>query len=176
MVKIWDPLVRIFHWGLVASFAIAWFTAESFDALHHWAGYAAAALIAFRLVWGLIGPRYAKFSQFVKGPATVMTFMLAMLAGKEKRYLGHNPAGAAMILALLATIAATAFTGWMLTLAQYAKAGWVESVHETAANLTLILVLIHLVAVLYVGWKHKENLARAMVTGKKRGAENDDVV
>ena len=105
-----------------------------------------------------------------------MTFMLAMLAGKEKRYLGHNPAGAAMILALLATIAATAFTGWMLTLAQYAKAGWVESVHETAANLTLILVLIHLVAVLYVGWKHKENLARAMVTGKKRGAENDDVV
>lgn len=176
MTKIWDPLVRIFHWGLVASFAIAWFTAESLEGLHHWAGYAAAALIAFRLIWGLIGPRYARFSQFVKGPATVMSFIMAMLSGKEKRHLGHNPAGAAMILALLATVAATAFTGWMMTLAQYAKANWVESLHETAANLTLILIIVHVLAVFYVGWKHKENLAKSMVTGQKRDAENDDVV
>lgn len=175
MVKVWDPMVRIFHWGLVLSFVVAWLSAESIDNLHHWAGYAAGGLIGFRLVWGLIGPRYARFTQFVKGPGTIAAFILAMLGGKERRYLGHNPAGGAMILALLASLGTTAATGWMMTLAQYAKADWVESLHEGAANLTLILVLAHVAGVLWVSWHHKENLAKSMVDGQKRAAENDDV-
>ena len=105
-----------------------------------------------------------------------MAFMLATISGKEKRYLGHNPAGGAMILALLATLLVTAGTGWMMTLAQYAKADWVESIHETSANLTLILVVAHVAGVLLVSWRHKENLAKSMVNGKKRAPEGDDVV
>lgn len=175
MVKVWDPLVRVFHWGLVLSFVVAWITAESLDNLHHWAGYAAGGLIGFRLIWGLIGPRYARFTQFVKGPRTIVAFVFAMLGGKERRYLGHNPAGGAMILALLASLTATATTGWMMTLAQYSQADWVESVHEGAASLTLILVLAHVVGVLWVSWHHKENLAKSMLNGKKRAAQGDDV-
>ncbi len=175
MIRVWDPLIRVFHWGLVASFAIAWVTAEGLEDLHEWAGYAAAALIGFRLIWGLIGPRYARFSQFVKSPRSVLAYLRAMLAGREKRYVGHNPAGALMILALLAGMAATAWTGWLLTLPQYAKMDLVEEGHEMIASLLLALVIAHVVGVFWATWRHQENLARSMVTGKKRKAGPKDI-
>ena len=114
MIKVWDPLLRLFHWSLVASIAIAWLTGEDGEALHEWAGYAALGLIAFRLVWGLIGPRYARFTQFIRGPKEVITYTKDMLNKREKRYIGHNPLGAAMVVALLATTAATGVTGWLM--------------------------------------------------------------
>ncbi len=113
-VRVWDPLVRVFHWALVAAFATAWLTAEEVQPVHEFAGYTVAGLVAFRLVWGLVGGRYARFARFVKGPRETLAYLGDMVRGKERRYLGHNPAGAAMIVALLVTLAGTAFTGWLM--------------------------------------------------------------
>ena len=100
-VKVWDPFVRLFHWGLATSFVIAWISADEWDTLHHWAGYAAGSLIALRLVWGLIGTRYARLTQFIKSPATTIGYIGDVIRGRERRYIGHNPAGAAMVMLLI---------------------------------------------------------------------------
>ena len=113
-VRVWDPLVRLFHWGLVAAFATAWLTADEVQPVHEFAGYTVAGLVAFRLIWGLAGSRYARFAQFLKGPGATLAYLGSMLRGSERRYLGHNPAGAAMIVALLLTLSGTAFTGWLM--------------------------------------------------------------
>ena len=102
-VAVWDPFVRIFHWTLVGAFATAWLTAEEIQPVHEFAGYAVAALVSFRLVWGFVGGRYARFSQFVRGPAATLSYVGDIAKGCERRFLGHNPAGAAMMVALLVT-------------------------------------------------------------------------
>ncbi len=176
MTRIWDPLLRLFHWSLVISFAVAWVASENADSLHEWSGYAAAAIIGVRLIWGLIGPQYARFSQFVKGPQTVISYMKEMRDGGEKRYLGHNPAGGAMVMALLVVLLATAGTGWLLTWPQYSTHdGLMSNLHGAAANIMMTLVIVHVGGVFLASWRHKENLARAMVTGDKRAAEPDDI-
>lgn len=113
-VRVWDPLVRLFHWSLVAAFAAAWLTADEVQQVHEVAGYAIMGLIAFRFAWGLVGSRYARFRQFLRGPGTTLGYLGDMVRGRERRYLGHNPAGAAMIVALLLTLSGTAFTGWLM--------------------------------------------------------------
>ncbi len=169
-VKVWDPAVRVFHWSLAASFALAWLSAEGWETLHLWAGYAAAGLIAFRLVWGFVGTRHARFSDFLRSPAEVRAYLGDMLKGRERRHLGHNPAGGAMILALIAAMGATCLTGWTMTLQGLGEV--MEGPHELFANLLLILVIGHLAGVLFSSLSHRENLVKAMVTGRKRaGAE-----
>jgi len=167
-VRVWDPLVRIFHWSLAISFAVAWVTADAWHDLHIWAGYAAAALIAFRLAWGLLGPRYARFAQFVRAPGAVAAYLKDLTIGRERRYLGHNPAGGAMVLLLIVSLAALCLTGWMSTLDMFWGAEWVEEIHEALANFLLILVALHIGGVILASLKHHENLVRAMVTGRKR--------
>lgn len=201
-VRVWDPALRLFHWGLVAVFALAWLTSEDGRGLHETAGYIAAALIAFRLLWGLVGPRYARFVQFIPGPRRLLSYTGDALKGNEKRYIGHNPAGAAMIVALLLSLAGTALTGWLsaeparmaylpsvpsLVTVAYADeggdygtdreggAGGLKDLHGALANLTLLLVGLHLAGVAWSSLRHRENLARAMVTGRKRAPEGDDV-
>lgn len=167
-VKIWDPFVRAFHWSLVASFAVAWLTAEDVRVLHEWAGYAAGALIGLRLVWGIMGTRYARFRQFIRSPGTVAAYLRDIATGREARYLGHNPAGGLMILALLATMAAVAASGWMMTTDAGFGVEWVEELHEFLASVMLGLVGLHLLGVVVASLRHRENLVRAMVTGRKR--------
>lgn len=174
-IKVWDILVRVFHWGLVSSFALAWITAENWEDMHIWAGYAAAALIGFRLFWGLVGPNYARFTQFVRGPQATKEYARAMLHGREPRYIGHNPLGGLMVLALLAGLSLTAWTGWLMTLPAFKRSEWVEEVHEVMAGFMLMMVVIHIAGVLYASLRHNENLARAMVSGKKHAAGPDDV-
>lgn len=174
-IRVWDPFVRLFHWSLVASFAIAWLTTEEWQGLHEWAGYAAAALVAFRLLWGLVGTRYARFAQFIYAPPTVARYAGAMLRGKERRYLGHNPAGGVMILALLATLLGTAATGWMYTLDTFWGVEWVEETHELLANVMLALVAAHVAGVALASLRHGENLVSAMIAGRKRAPEPNDV-
>ena len=201
MIKVWDPLVRVFHWTLVASFGIAWLSAEEMADLHIWAGYAAAALIAFRLAWGFVGPHYARFAQFVVRPGAVIDYLRATLRGDAPRYVGHNPAGAVMVVVLLLALSVTAWSGWMmmgsqqgtgasgqaisleeaddaeggLQGAEYAGPEWVGELHEGAANLTLMLVLLHVGGVVFSSFKTHENLPRSMVTGFKREPEPGDV-
>jgi len=174
-IKVWDPLLRIFHWSLAVSFAIAWLTADEWDDLHEWAGYAAAALIAFRVLWGFVGPRYARFSQFVRAPRAVAAYLCSMLRGKEPRYIGHNPAGGAMILALMLTLALTALSGWISTLDGYAGAEWLEDAHEAMANVVLALVIAHIAGVILASLRHRESLVRAMLDGRKRAPRPGDV-
>lgn len=174
-VKVWDPFIRVFHWGLAASFAIAWITSGDWDSLHHWAGYVAAGLIALRLVWGLIGTHYARFTQFVKGPTETKQYLGDILQGRERRYLGHNPAGAAMIMALILAMLGCAFTGWLYTTDAFWGSDWVENAHELLANGLLALVMAHVIGVLLASFRHHENLIRAMITGRKRRAGTNDI-
>ncbi len=174
-LKVWDPLLRLFHWSLAASFLVAWVSSEGWDLLHYWAGYAAGALVAFRLLWGLIGPRYARFSQFLRSPASVKAYLGDMLRGREKRYIGHNPAGGAMVLCLLAGMAALSFSGWLLTTDAYWGSDFMEELHELLANGLLALVLLHVGGVIFASLRHRENLARAMITGRKHPPAPGDV-
>jgi cytochrome b len=168
MVKVWDPLVRLFHWSLVAGIAGAWLTADEWDRAHELIGYAIAALVAIRLVWGFIGTPYARFAQFVKGPRETLAYLGRILRGGAERHLGHNPAGAAMIVALLTTIAGTVLTGWMMTLDAFWGADWLEDLHEALATFILVLVGFHVAGVIHASVAHRENLIRAMITGRKR--------
>ncbi len=110
-IAVWDPLVRVFHWSLVTAFAVAYVVGDEALAVHVWAGYAVTGLIAFRIVWGFIGPRHARFSDFVFGPSAVFGYLRDLVAFRAKRYLGHSPAGGAMVLALLLGLTALVATG-----------------------------------------------------------------
>lgn len=174
-VRVWDLFVRVFHWSLVLTFAVAWLTRHSSDDLHHLAGYAAGALVLLRVVWGVIGTHYARFRQFVRGPQTTVGYLRAIVTGHEARYLGHNPAGGLMIVALLAAMAGTATTGWMMTTDAFWGVGWVGRLHELMAQGTLALVLLHLLGVVIASRRHHENLVGAMLSGLKRAPGPTDV-
>jgi len=178
-VPVWDPLIRIFHWSLVGFFLLAFFTEDELLTVHAYAGYAVAGLIVFRLIWGLIGTRHARFADFVTGPARLTRYLGQLVTGRAPRYLGHNPAGAAMIIALLASLALTTFTGFVLiagdgigplaeTIFANLSGEAFEEAHEFFANLTLFLVIVHIVGVLISSFLHQENLVKSMVTGRKR--------
>lgn len=175
MIRVWDPLVRIFHWTLVLCFVVAWFSAQVWDSLHDWAGYAAGALVLVRVIWGFVGAPYARFSQFVRSPRVVIAYLKSIAAGSEARFIGHNPAGAAMIVALLIAMAAAVVTGWMLTTDALWGAAWAQHLHSVVAHGLLLLILLHLVGVAVASVRHRENLPRAMLTGDKRAPQARDV-
>ncbi len=169
-VRVWDAPVRVIHWLLVLCFGGAYLTAdsESWRLLHVILGYSMVLLVTIRIVWGLVGTRYARFSQFVRGPRAVLRYLRAMLSGTPEHHTGHNPAGALAIVAMLGLMLAIGASGWIL----YNDAGgdaW-EDVHEVLANTMLALVLVHVAAVVISSRLHRENLVRAMITGRKRGA------
>ncbi|WP_422370665.1 cytochrome b/b6 domain-containing protein [Hoeflea sp.] len=174
-VKVWDPLVRIFHWSLVGLFAFAFLTGDEMKGPHELAGYAIAGLVAFRIAWGLVGSRHARFSSFLYRPSTVAGFLGDTLRMKARRYLGHNPAGGLMVLALLAAIAAISVTGYMMTTDAFWGVGWVEQVHEASAFGALGLIALHIGGVIVASLEHDENLVRAMITGRKRAPAPGDI-
>ncbi|MDO8369660.1 MAG: cytochrome b/b6 domain-containing protein [Candidatus Nitrotoga sp.] len=110
-IKVWDPLVRIFHWSLVVFFAIAFLTGEEADSLHVYAGYVVIGLVTFRILWGFIGPEHARFKDFVFGPDKVIQYLKSLASGSPQRYVGHNPAGGYMVVLMLATLLIVTFTG-----------------------------------------------------------------
>jgi cytochrome b len=175
MTRVWDPLVRIFHWSLVASFAVAWFTPRSAAGVHQWAGYIAGGLVLMRLLWGVLGTPYARFSQFVRHPKSVVEYLLAIIRGTEARYIGHNPAGGMMVLVLVSLMAVTSFTGWMMTTDTYFGEDWVQIAHSFSAHCLLALIFIHVSGVVLASVRHRENLVRAMITGRKREAGAEDI-
>jgi cytochrome b len=173
-VKVWDPFVRVFHWALVTLFLVAYATGDEIEKVHATAGYTIAALVAARIVWGVIGPRHARFSSFVRPPGDVLRYLRDAVLLRAPRYLGHNPAGGAMIVALLAALIGTCVTGYMMTTDAYWGAKWVEEVHEVLANLTIGLVVAHVLGVLVASFEHRENLVAAMLTGRKRMAARSE--
>lgn len=172
-ILVWDAPVRVFHWLMVLSFAGAYITSESerWRLIHTTLGYTMAGLLVFRLLWGLVGTRHARFTSFVRGPAAVVRYMRSMASGAPAHFTGHNPAGAVAIVLMLMAGAVIAATGW----ATYNEIGgeWLSEVHEGAANFMLAVVGVHVAGVLLASRLHRENLARAMVTGRKRGAPEE---
>ncbi|MFQ5773571.1 MAG: cytochrome b/b6 domain-containing protein [Kiloniellaceae bacterium] len=217
MVRVWDPFVRTFHWTVVVFFFVATFTEDDLLTLHVWAGYTVGVFVVMRILWGFVGPRYARFSDLVYRPAKVRAYLVALAAFRAKRHLGHSPAGGAMAVALLVGLLATVWTGLELyaaeenagPLAAVSAPGEVapaarprllvrvgededkgeerdegrrgsrdgaggefwEGLHETLANLTLVLVVFHVGGVVLTSLAHRENLVRAMVTGRKRAED-----
>lgn len=174
-ILVWDAPVRVFHWLMVVSFAGAWLTAESerWRLLHVTLGYTMVGLVGFRIVWGMVGTRYARFAEFVRSPAAVFRYLTGLVKGKPERHVGHNPAGAIAIVAMLLMTCAVGITGWA---AYNGAAGeWVEELHEGAANAMLALVIVHVAAVLASSVLHRENLATAMVTGYKSGRVGEGI-
>lgn len=174
-ILVWDLPTRIFHWSLAASFGVAYLTAESesLHLVHLIGGYLFAALIGFRLLWGLVGSRHARFASFVRGPAAVAGYLRSLLQGRPQHFAGHNPAGALAIVLLLLLGMATAASGW-LTLNEIGGETF-EEVHEAAANGMLVLVAIHILGVIVSSRLHRENLAAAMVTGRKTGSDEESI-
>ena len=212
-VAVWDPLVRIGHWVLLAAFATAYLTEGRLISLHSWAGYTVGGIVLVRVLWGFIGPRHARFGDFLYSPGQVLRYLRDLLGFRSRRYLGHSPAGGVLTIALLLMLAATVTTGMLAygdtkhagplaflfptpaaespaaeaplfpSLDEEAAAGTgavsdgdpfrradrpsVE-LHETFVNLTLLLVVLHIGGVVLASFAHRENLARAMVTGRKR--------
>lgn len=174
-VRVWDAPVRVFHWLLVLSFAGAFLTAESerWRLIHVTLGYTVAGLVAFRLLWGLVGTRTARFASFVRGPGAVWGYLRSLLRGAPEQHLGHNPAGGWAIVALLLGCAVLTASGW----ASYNEWGgdWLEELHEALGEGLLLLVGVHVAGVLVSSWLHGENLVRAMFTGRKTGAPSQGI-
>jgi len=165
---VWDLFVRVFHWSLVAAFGAAYILSEDGGTLHHALGYAVLGLVAARIVWGFAGTYHARFANFVPTPRAFAEYARAMVAGRERRYLGHNPVGGAMIIALLVLLTATGVTGWLLTTNAFWGSEALETLHEASANAVLVCVAVHVGGVLLASWRHRENLVSAMLTGRKR--------
>ena len=194
VVKVWDPFVRFSHWSLAITFFVAYLTEEDVLSLHVWSGYAVGTIVLLRIFWGFVGPRHARFGDFLFSAREVWTYLLDLLLLRARRHLGHSPAGGAMVLALLLGLLLLVASG-LATYAVEQNAGplasvmgqsaavtgddkkdgreaeddelW-EEVHEFFADLVLLLVLVHIAGVLLASLVLRENLVRSMVTGDKR--------
>jgi cytochrome b len=204
-VAVWDPVVRYGHWLLVAAFALAYLSAEEEsggpDPLHVWGGYAVGIIVVLRVLWGFVGPQPARFTDFVYGPVMAIRYLIDLVRGRSRRYLGHSPAGGAMVVLLLLSLAGTVLTGLIaygeqgkgplagggaaVVTAAYADEdqvsgrcalenrrnggeGALGELHGTLANITLALVILHVLGVGLASVVHRENLMLAMINGRKR--------
>jgi cytochrome b len=224
-VRVWDPIVRIGHWVIVIGFFTAYFSGDELPGIHTWAGYVVAGTVLVRVIWGLAGTRHARFASFVTGPRGFIRYMKGLFAKKADRHLGHNPAGAAMIIALLIALTGTTVSGMALLAAEDGRgplAGLIasqdsgataqpgipvggeahgdrderrggryeedddegheggheggsgetlETIHSAFTYLTLALIALHILGVIASSLIHRENLVRAMVTGRKRKSD-----
>ena len=215
-VLVWDPVVRIGHWVIVIGFFTAYLSGDELPDIHVLAGYTVAATVLVRLIWGIMGTQHARFSSFVAGPRGVLSYLKGLFTGTAGRHLGHNPAGAAMIIALLMALSGTTLSGMALLAAEDGRgpmAGLLasqanavttstrgaepsapltrhgsrddddelddgahgdgsgeilETFHSAFTYLTLILIALHILGVIASSVIHRENLVRAMFTGRKR--------
>lgn len=172
--RVWDPLVRIGHWLLALSIALAWFTKEGGGIWHEWIGYVSIALVALRVVWGGVGSRYARFTQFVRSPAATWRYARQLWQGRKIRYIGHNPLGGWMILVLLVNTALAGLSGWLYTTNAYWGEKWLEDLHEAFAISLLVFVALHVAGVIATSVFQRENLVAAMLNGYKRPASGED--
>lgn len=167
-VRVWDPVVRIFHWTVVAACTLNLFILEEGKYWHRVTGYVVAAAIAIRIVWGFAGTKHARFGDFLPTPGKVREQVLDIWDGREKRYIGHSPLASVMMLCLMALLAVTALTGWMTTLDAFWGEKWLERLHGTIANSIMVLVFVHACAAVVESLRHRENLVWSMVTGRKK--------
>ena len=166
LIPVWDPMVRLFHWSLVGIMAYE-FLGEAGDVTHRTLGYVSLGLIAFRVLWGFVGGKHARFSDFMKSPLAVFSYVKSIVTGHPERYVGHNPAGGAMVIALLVMVALVGGSGYAMRTEALWGQEWIEELHEGLANSMILFIAAHVAGVIAASIQHKENLVRSMVTGKK---------
>lgn len=169
VILVWDVPTRVFHWLLVLCFAGAWLTSESerLQMIHYAFGYSAVALVLFRLVWGFVGTKYARFTQFLRGPNEMAGHIKSVLSSHQHSSPGHNPVGGIVMVGLMLIILLIGLTGYWSV--KEFLGDFMSEAHEAIASLALGLVIIHIAAAVIMSLLQKENLIRAMVNGKKQG-------
>jgi len=166
-IYVWDLFVRLFHWSLVTLFVANAFFTDPEKALHQWLGYAIAGLVALRIVWGFIGTRHARFSDFLPTPSAAFGQVRDIVHARQNAHAGHSPLGALMIYNLLLTIIGICLTGYMMTTLAYFGEEWVEEAHEILVTWAEISVLLHVAAVVIESGRLRVNLIKSMVVGYK---------
>ena len=180
-VRAWDPLVCSIYWVLVAAFAVTYASADHWMQIHMIAGYVVLGLVLLRVLWGLIGPRYARLSGFTHSPVRMWDYLKQLVLLQKPRYLGHNPVGGLMVLALLVSVVLTGVSGVMLYDATYgsgALSQWMatqywnpyealDDSHEALANWTVFLLLLHFAGIALDTILHGDNPVRVLFTGKQ---------
>jgi cytochrome b len=167
LVLVWDWPLRLWHWGLVLFVLVAWFTPNIYDGPHRWAGYLVIGLLVFRMAWGFLGTRHSRFRTLRARLRAAPAYLWGLRRGNAGRYLGLNPAGAAMMVTLLALLAVSTITGVMQTTVRFFGIWWVEDTHTYSSDAVMILVLLHVIGALVMSVVQRENLVGAMFTGRK---------
>jgi len=197
-IKVWDPMIRIFHWSLVVFFTTAFLTGDEESILHAYAGYMVIGLVHFRILWGIVGTKHARFNDFIYRQSKVIQYLKDLARGTPRHYVGHNPAGGYMVILLLATLLLVTFSGLKtygiegngplavnteISVISSTKAAaedvesdgasregesfW-EDIHKASSNFMLALIALHILGIVIASRLHKENLIKAMITGKKK--------
>ena len=167
-IVIWDRFVRIVHWSVASLFLLDYWVLEDGDPPHEWAGYALGVLVLLRIVWGFVGPRRARFSDFFPTPRRIAKHWRELRTGQVDRSEGHNPFGGAMVLLLFGLLIVVTLSGWMQAWDMFWGEDWVEQVHEISADLTMIAVAVHVGAVVFMQFYTGVPLITTMITGKRR--------
>ena len=172
---VWNAGIRLLHWTLAAAMIVSFATHEGGGRLHEWTGYLSLAAAGTRVLMGVAGSGYWRFSQFVRGVGATARYSRAVLARREPRHLGHNPLGAWMVVALLANAIAAGLSGWLYTTDRFWGMAWLETTHSVFGNALLPLLALHVAGVLFTSVRHHENLVAAMLHGRKRAPGPQDV-
>ena len=167
-VAVWDLPLRLWHWALAVCVLAAWFTPTVLDRLHRIVGYSVIALLVFRLVWGFCGSRYSRFRMLGVRLRAAPSYLWNLRRGITGRYIGLNPAGTLMLVALLLTLAVSAITGALSVTVAFFGVWWIEDTHAYASDAAIVLVVLHVAGVVGMGLLQRENLIRGMITGRKR--------
>lgn len=167
-VPVWDRFVRFFHWSLVLCVVTNYFVVDDGEAVHQWLGYAASALVLARTVWGFVGTRYARFSDFFPTPGRIAQHVRQLRRGERVFHAGHNPLGAVMMLTLMALVLSLGLTGWLQTTDRFWGDEGLQELHETLGSALMLLAGVHAAAAIVMGRLDGVNLVAAMVTGVKR--------
>ena len=166
-IKVWDPLVRLFHWSLVIGFTLNMTVLEEDGKAHEQVGYIVLALVTLRILWGFVGTRNARFSAFPPSLRAAIGHLEGIARGIPDRAVSHNPLGALMVYNLLATMIALGLTGWLMTRGANPGESWVSELHEVIASWAVFSVVAHVFAVIYESRRSHVNLVKAMITGTK---------
>ena len=166
-VPVWDRFIRVFHWSLVACVMINFFVVDDGEILHRWLGYTASILVCARVIWGFIGPRHARFADFFPTPTRLRTHLAALRAGTRDHHDGHNPAGALVMLAMLAVVLALGATGFLQTTDAFWGESWLKELHEALAATLIGAAGLHAMAAIVMSHLERTNLIKAMFTGIK---------
>lgn len=173
-LRLWDPVVRVFHLSIAGVFAANYFFNEAGDDWHVWLGYYAMGWLLVRLVWGFVGPRSARWSDFWPTPSRLAAHARSLIAGRPEHRLGHSPIGALVMIAMLLAMLTVGLSGWaMEEIDALWGADWPLQVHETAADALLALVIVHIAAALFESVQVRDNLPLSMLTGRRRRLPDD---